>query len=183
MAVVEIISNIHAATDKYEAEQGERAGDNMSDLKANNAQQFLNILMALEEHITRTTYLDSGTECQVVEPNIVLTTILAPPRESNTGLSFFVVESNVSEQHREDEEIAFLEENIKTLKNNDTLPLETRTSISLPASLFNITIENGKYQNGDRKLSQFIEFQLSDYWRWRWHSTRENTYYCSFHNR
>ena len=155
MAVVGIISNIHDATDESEAEQqqGERAGDNMSDQKANSAQHFLNILMALEEHITRTTDLDSGTEgqaLQVVEPNIVLTTISAPPRESNTGLSFVVVESNVREQHSEEEGTSFLEENIKTLKNNEAR--RTRTSISLPASLFNITNENGKYQNGGRKL-------------------------------
>ena len=156
MAVVKIISNIHAAMDNNEAEQqGGRAADNMADQKANNAQYFLNILMGLEEHITRTTYLNSGAEgqaLQVVEPNIVLITIPAPLRASNTGLSFVVVESNVREQHIEDEETGFLKENIKILKNNEVLPLETRTSISLPASLFNITNENGKYQNGGSKL-------------------------------
>ena len=159
MAVVEIISNIHDATDESEAEQqqGERAGDNMSDQKAKSAQHFLNILMALEEQITRTTDLGGdpehaeGQAIQVVEPNIVLTTISAPPRESNTGLSFVIVKSNVSEQHGEDEENGFRDENIKTLKNNEALPPNTRTSISLPASLFNIKNENGNYQ--------FIEFQ------------------------
>ena len=141
MAVVGIINNIHDATDESEAQQkdGDTDGDNMDDRMASNAPHFLEILLALEKQITRTTSLGGLGNPTFIEPNIALTTIPAPSRESNTGLSF-VVRSTIGDG--DDEDDGFQNETIKTLTNNEALPSDTRTSISLPASLFNVTTDS-----------------------------------------
>ena len=138
MAVVGIINNIHDATDESEAQQqyGDTHGNNKG---ASNAPHFLEILLALEKQITRTTSLGGLGNPTFIEPNIALTTIPAPSRESNTGLSF-VVRSTIGDGDDEDE--GFQDENIKTLTNNEALPSDTKTSISLPASLFNVTTDS-----------------------------------------
>ena len=97
----------------------------------------VDILEAFETQITKST--EQGRNISVVEPNIVLkTTTIKPNTQRKASLTFAVLVTS-------NEDNRFTEGDLQQVDTQNTREHErkTRTSISFPASLFNVANKNG----------------------------------------
>ena len=111
--------------DLTEEASDEDGGDDTS------AEHYADILLAIEQQVNRSTA--SGKNLTTVEPNLAVTITTVMPNQP-AGFSFAVLGSDEEE---------FNEEDIQTYNNPDDIPNESRTSVSLPAAIFD-TSGNGK---------------------------------------
>ena len=127
VAVVSIVNNVVMASNSDEASTDESVLDQSDD---DNAENLLDILTDFEEQIERAT--ESGQDiAPVVENNIIFTVTNVPPQTSE-DVSFSVTNGN----NEDEEDGGFNDADVGL--NKDTQPDEdkVRTSISLPASIF-----------------------------------------------
>ncbi|XP_072022992.1 uncharacterized protein [Amphiura filiformis] len=126
--VVAIVNNVVTTTNKH--------ATTTPDELATKGPHLSNILIAFEEQITR--IANTGqTFDPVIESNIALSSATKSSQGNATARLNFAV---LSDNYKDNSDNTFTEENIKVYESNsEIVGMEIRSSISLPASVFNVS--------------------------------------------